>query len=143
VFACNYGGLGDSKACIHISVGISLVLALGGLEQRLVDIIKVILPTEVGYEDGRWMELTLNCFCVSHVDIIKVTLPTEVGYEDGRWMELTLNCFCVSHVDIIKVILPTEVGYEDGRWMELTLNCFCVSHVSSVLLPERHELSIW
>lgn len=42
-------------------------MALGRLRQRQEDNIKVKPPTEVGCEDGRWMELTLYFLCYSHV----------------------------------------------------------------------------
>jgi hypothetical protein len=68
VLACNYKGLGESKACIHNFCGnISWIVALGRLRKRLEDNIKVMLPTEVGCEDGRWMELTLDCLCDGYV----------------------------------------------------------------------------
>lgn len=68
MLACNYKGLGESKACIHnFCENISWIVAIGRLRQRLEDNIKVMLPMEVGCEDGRWMELTLDCLCDSHV----------------------------------------------------------------------------
>jgi len=49
------------------------------LRQTLKDNVKLMPPTEVGCEDGRWMELTLYCFCDSHVaSVSSVTRETYI-----------------------------------------------------------------
>lgn len=58
-------------------------MALGRRRQRLEDNIKVMPPTEVGCEDGRWMELTLDCLCDNHVasfsSVTRETCIVSVG----------------------------------------------------------------
>lgn len=89
--------LGESKACIHdFCENISWIVAIGRLRQRLEDNVKLMLPTEVGCEDGRWMELTLDWFFDSHVASFS-SVTREMYCQYGTATIFLQNCAELQH----------------------------------------------